>query len=107
MRLIDEIGYENWHIVHRIQPMIDLMLYLNEEELKNMYKLGLDVQDKVYTEYEYDILKGEYLKYHIDDTMDEDEIAETTPLEPTGVSREDYNKIWERFEYIDKRYGKW
>ena len=32
MRLIDEIGYENWHIVHRIQPMIDLMQYLNVEE---------------------------------------------------------------------------
>lgn len=103
--LVDEIGYDAWQIVYHKNLMVDLLKYLNEEDVRIINKLGYEVENKVYTEYEYDSLKGDIAKYYIDDEMEEREVAETMPL-PEEITRDTYNNLLKKFDEIDRRYKK-
>lgn len=103
--LVDEIGFEAWDIVYHTAPMIDVKKYFNNEQLMWLEKLDIFIEDKVYTEYEYDVLKGEVSKYYTDD-MDEDNKEIAVPLKGTGVYEDEYNTILRIFELINERYKK-
>ena len=58
--------------------------------------------DKIYTGYEYETLSLEIAKYYVDDLMDEKEIAETVPLDNTGVTREEFNELMKKVEIMNQ-----
>lgn len=103
--LVDEIGFEAWDIVYHTVPMVDVCKYFDHEQLLWLEKLDIFIENKVYTEYEYDVLKGEISKYYTDD-MDEEDKAIAVPLKETGVSDDEYNTLLRIFEIIDERYKK-
>lgn len=103
--LVDEIGFEAWDIVYRTAPMIDICKYFNLEQLYWLEKLDIFIQDRVYTEYEYDILKGEVSKYYTED-MDEEDKETAYSLKETDVSKDEYKTLLRIFEMIDERYKK-
>ena len=68
-------------------------------------KLGIKIKDKIYTEYEFEVLNMDLLAYYKDDDMNEEELEMTKDLEKTGVSREKYNRLIEKVEEINKIYN--
>lgn len=97
--------HKRWIKKYFNYSFINLKEELNTNNIKLLKKLGIEIQDKLYTEYEYDlIVDQELLAFYIDDTMKEEELRLSKPL-PKNVTREDYNKILDKFEFISKKYN--
>lgn len=84
---------------------IDVMKFLNSNDIELLNKLGITVKSKLYSNYEFDIIEGLLIRYYIDQDMSEEELAESKTLEGTGVTREQYNLLIEKFEKISLDYN--
>ncbi len=94
--------YEEWHERYHTQEYMDITKYLNNDDFEILKKLGIKIMDKVYTGFEYETLSLEIAKYYVDELMDEEEIAETVPLDNTGVTREEYNDLMKKVEIMNQ-----
>lgn len=99
-----EFRFEEWIEKYHNKEFINLMKYLTRNDKKILEKLRIKVKNQIYTEYDFDIFKGELIRYYKDDTMDKEDLAIVVPLEGTGVSREEYNKLYKKFERIEEEY---
>ena len=99
-------NYDKWYKQYHNEEIIDLNKYLDRADKKILKKLSITLKDKVLTNYEYDLIKGYVLEYYRnEDEMNALELAQCKPLEGTGVTREEYNKVLAKFEDISKEYG--
>lgn len=99
-------NYDKWYKQYHNEEIIDLNKYLDKEDKKILKKLSIPIKDKILTNYEYDVIKGYVLEYYRnEEEMDELELAECKPLDGTGITREEYNKVLEKFENISNEYG--
>lgn len=94
--------YEEWHKRYHTYEYMDLKKYLSKDDFEIIKKLGIKIMDKVYTGFEYEILSLEIAKYYVDELMDEEEIAETVPLDNTSVTRDEYNNVMKKIEIINQ-----
>lgn len=94
--------YEEWHKRYHTQEYMDIKKFFNNEDFEILKKLGIKTMDKIYTGYEYETLSLEIAKYYVDDLMDEEEIAETVPLDNTGVTREEFNELMKKVEIMNQ-----
>ena len=94
--------YEEWHKRYHTYEYMDIKKYLNNEDFKIIKKLGIKIKDKIYTGFEYETLSLEIGKYYVDELMDEEEIAETIPLDNTGVTREEFNELMKKIEIMNQ-----
>lgn len=93
------MSIENWNYKYHNKEIIDIRKELTKDQLEIIKKLGIEVKDKVYTEYEYDCLKGKLAEY----IQDEDNEYEAKSVKEKGVSKEKFNTIIEKFDEIDAR----
>lgn len=69
--------------------------------MKTIRKLNIEVEEKIYTKYELEVLYLNLLEYY-DDDIDEKELELLKPLgiiknlDETEVSREEYNELLEK-----------
>lgn len=80
---------EKYHNV----PVVDVMKELSQESIEIIRKLGIEIEDKIYTEYEFDLLEGEVFDYYIYEEMPEEEKIYVKSLEGTGLTNEDVKKV--------------
>ncbi|MCI8345537.1 MAG: hypothetical protein HFJ42_06260 [Clostridia bacterium] len=99
------MDYDEWMIAYHKNPIINFKNDLSSKELDIFEKLGIKIEDKDYTEYEFDDIDEKLLEYYTDENMDKEELAEAKTLEGTGVSREEYNYILEKFDKIREKYS--
>lgn len=92
--------YETWHERYLKKEFINIKEHLDSNDIEILNKLGINIEDKLYTEHEFDVIDGELLKYYLSDDMDEEEKKESVPLDGTGVSREEYNWVLKKFEIM-------
>jgi len=92
--------YETWHERYMKKEIINIKENLDSNDIEILSKLGINIEDRLYTEYEFEIIDGELLKYYLSDDMDEEEKKESVPLDGTGVSREEYNWVLKKFEIM-------
>lgn len=84
---------------------IDLKAELTEEEINMLKKFNIQIEDKIYTEYEFDLIMQQLAPYYIDDEIvSKEELDITLPLEPLNITREQYNKLDERLFEIHCKY---
>ena len=96
------MSIEEWSYDYHNKEFIDIRKELTTDELEIIKKLGIEILDKVYTEYDYDCLKGNLAEY----IQDEDNEYETKSVEEKGVAREEFNSLIEKFDEIDgKEYN--
>ena len=100
-----EFDYEKWSEKYHNEEIIDLKKHFTIEDFNLINKLGIKIKDKIYTEYEFEVLNMDLLAYYKDDDMNEEELEMTKDLEKTGVSREEYNRLIEKVEEINKIYN--
>lgn len=92
--------YNEWHERYRTKEVIDIKSHLDSNDIEILKKLGIIIEDKIYTCYEFDIIDGELILYYLDEDMSEEEKKESKPLEGTGVSRAEYNWVLKKFEIM-------
>ena len=94
------MDFDTWHERYKKKEIINIREHLDSNDIEILNKLGINIEDRLYTCYEFDIIDGELIKYYLSDDMDEDEKKESVPLDGTGVSREEYNWVLRKFEIM-------
>lgn len=99
------LPFEKWHERYNTEATIDVTKYVDKKYYETLMKLGVKIEQKLYTGYEYEVMKLELAKYYVDENMDEEDMADVIPLEKTGVTREEYNEVLKQFDELDKIYN--
>lgn len=98
---MSNFNYTKWNYTYRNKEILDVKEYFTTEEFNIMEKLGIKVKNKIYTEYDIEILRMDFITYYSDDDMDEEELEMSKSLDGTGVSREEYNKLLEKINSMN------
>ena len=98
--IIIEKQYKDWDKKYHNLEIIDINKYLTLNDKKILERLGIKVKDKIYTEYEYECLRMNFLTYYDDpeDDLSEEELKYQKSLDGTGVTREEYNTVLKKLE---------
>lgn len=101
------MNYEEWHKEYMEKKIVNLKNELNEKDIEILSKLDIEVQDKIYTQYDFEIFMINVGAYDRDDTMSELDLEYTKDLNGTGVSRKEYKKIQGKVDKIYDKYCKY
>lgn len=88
---------------YREDKNINIYKYFNEKKLYILSKLDIIVEDRLYTEYEYDILEEILLEYYTD--PNDKELKPLRKLSDKEVSEEEYQEILDIFSKISDDYN--
>ena len=99
--------YKKWQEKYYNKRFIEIEKYLAEEDFDLFNKLGIEVENKIYTEYEFELLNMDLLAYYDDpdEYLSEDEKEYQKSLDDTNVSREEYNKLLDKITEMNKIYN--
>ncbi len=95
---------EGWREMYMNKEIVDLKKYFTNEEFDLFRKLGIEIKDKIYTEYEIELINNSLYDYYYSEDMSEDEKNQVKTLEETGVTREQYNNLLNKIEQINEEY---
>ncbi len=95
---------EGWREMYINKEIVDLKKYFTNEEFDLFRKLGIEIKDKLYTEYEIELINNSLYDYYYSEDMSEDEKNQVKSLEETGVTREQYNNLLNKIEQINEEY---
>ena len=98
------IDYEKWQENYYNSRNIYIYDFFNKNDFKVLEKLNITVEDKKYTESEYDVIKFFLNLYYSKKYDEEEEKAYMKSLSEKDVSQEDYNRLLEIFEKIDNQF---
>ena len=101
------MDYEEWHKEYLEKKIINLINELNEKDIDILTKLGIEVQDKIYTQCDFDIFMAKVGAFDKDDTMSELDLEYTKDLNSTEVSQKEYKKIQDKIDKIYDKYCKY
>lgn len=97
--------HKKWEEKYFFKEVVDLKKHFTDKEFEILNKLGVEIKDKIYTEYEFELLDGEVIDYYKSDDMDEEELKMGKDLSKTGVSQEDYDKLLNKIHDIKIIYN--
>lgn len=103
---MSNFNYEKWSEIYHNKKILKLMDYLDNKEIEIAKKLGIEIKDEMYSEYEYDIVKQELLAYYPNDEEDpevQEELKQfQKSLDDVGVTQEEYDSLLKKFDNIDE-----
>ena len=95
---------DGWREMYMNKEIVDLKKYFTNEEFDLFRKLGIEIKDKIYTEYEIELINNSLYDYYYSEDMSENEKNQVKSLEETGVTREQYNNLLNKIEQINEEY---
>ena len=106
-KAMDDDFYEKWKEKYYNKKFIEIDKYLTENDFEILNKLGIKVEKKIYTEYEFELLNMELLAYYDDpeEDLSEEEKQFQKSLEGTNVSRVEYNRLLEKINEMNNIYN--
>ena len=90
------MNYEEWHKEYMEKKIINLKNELNEKDIEVLSKLDIEVQDKIYTQYDFEIFMINVGAYDRDDTMSELDLEYTKDFYCSRWRKFLERKIWRR-----------
>ena len=95
-----EFNYDEWNERYHNKEIIDIKKHLNDENIEILHRLGIKTYDKIYTEYELEVLEMDLLAYYedLDEELSEEEKQYQKSLDGTNVTRERYNSLLKKVE---------
>ena len=95
-----EFNYDEWTERYHNKEIIDIKKHLNDEDIEILHRLGIKTYDKIYTEYELEVLEMDLLAYYedLDEELSEEEKQYQKSLDGTNVTRERYNSLLKKVE---------
>ncbi len=102
---IDNEKYNEWNNKYHKLEYIDLKSLFDEDELNTLRKLGIEIKNKKYTEYEYELIEME-LGYYMEIDEEDSDVVKT--LESTkknivdkGVTQEEFDKLIKKIDSLN------
>lgn len=102
---IDNEKYNEWNNKYHKLEYIDLKSLFDEDELNTLRKLGIEIKNKKYTEYEYEIIEME-LGYYMEIDEEDPDVVKT--LESTRkniadkcVTQEEFDKLIKKIDSLN------
>lgn len=92
---------EGWQDMYMHKELVDLKKYFSQDEFEQFKKLGIEIKDKLYTEYEMEVLTGYLYDYYSTDDMTAEEKSFVKSLEGTGISKEQIDSLLAKIEQIN------
>lgn len=100
------MNYEEWHKEYLEKKIGNPKKELDEKDVLILKKLGIEIKDKEYTEYELEVLTIDVGAYYRDETMNEFDLECTKDLKSTGVTKEEYTHIQDKVDSIYNKFSK-
>ncbi len=82
---------------------IDIFKYLDNQSLNILRKFGIFIENRLYTEFEFDSFDEELFEYYVDPDNDETRLPSRS-LSEVNVSKKEYDKILNIFLQISNDY---
>lgn len=98
------MNFEEWQEKYHTKEFIDIRKLLSPKEIDILKRFGIQIENKIYTEYDYDTLRMRIGEYYIDKDMDEEDLEMSRSLKDADVDEEEYMQLLEKFDSIDKLY---
>lgn len=95
-------SFVEWSAHYHKDEKYDLKQIFTEEELDIIKRLKIEIQDKIYTEYELDVLEMDVFDYYQDEDDEPEDLEYKKELSEVGVRQEEYGNLLDRFNSIDK-----
>ena len=102
---IDNEKYNEWNNKYHKLEYIDLKSLFDEDELNTLKKLGIEIKNKKYTEYEYELIEME-LGYYMEIDEEDPDVVKT--LESTRkniadkcVTQEEFDKLIKKIDSLN------
>lgn len=92
------------------KKIYDVKNYFNEKNREVLKKLDIEIGDKIYTEYEYDIIRQKLLDYVKPELIEEDEEVikdlqkYQKSLSEKGVKQEEFDEMFKKFNAVEDDY---
>lgn len=87
------------------EPVVAVMKELKQQSIEIIKKLGIKIEDKIYTEYEFDMLEGEVFDFYVYEGMAEEEKSYVKSLEGTGVTEEEVAQVVHELYEISENHN--
>ena len=100
----DSEWYLQWKEKYYNKPIVNLNKYFSNENLEQLNKLGIEIQDKLYTEYEFELIDNQAIMYYSDDDIIANKLKYCKDLKSTGVTKEQLKKLLEKISNINIKY---
>lgn len=94
------LSFKQWHYIYSNKKFIDIFKYLSSYDLINLEKLDILLEDRLYSEREFDIYNMQLLSYFNDNTN-----KQLSILNKLNILPKDYNRILNIFNKIEQIYN--
>lgn len=94
-------NYIEWCDKYHNKEILDVKRFFTTKEIKILEKLGIEIKNKIYSQYDIEILRMDFISYYSDNDMDNEELAISKSLSGTGAGREEYNQLLDKINSID------
>ena len=102
---MENSDYEKWNDKYHNVKFIDLFMYFTPEEKELLKRFDIVLEDKLYTEYEFDIIDEKLILYYKnEEEMEEDELKECKEL-PSGVDRAQFMELLAIMDRVRDKYN--
>ena len=103
-KIINDEEYNNWDERYHHKEYIDLFMYFTQEERDLLKIFDIELENKLYTEFEFEVMYGKLILYYKnEEDMDEEELQECKEL-PSSVDKEQFMKLLEIMDNIRDKY---
>ena len=93
------VTFKQWHSKYSNKKFIDILKYLSNSDLVILQKFNILLENRLYTEREFDIYNMQLLSY-----FNENPNKQLSILNKINVLKEDYDKILNIFNKIAQIY---
>ena len=95
-------NFKEWHDLYSKEKKINLIVFFTKKDLSILKKLGILINNSLYTEKEFDLLYEYLFEYYKTDSKDN--IIQSKSLKKKKISKSDYERILYIFNYISEKY---
>lgn len=96
------LNYRIWYYQYSNKKIINMYKYFNQEELNLLNKLGIALENKLYTKKEFELMDMHLYNYY--EVDEKDNIIENALLLEKSISKNEYENILNIFNKIAKDY---
>ena len=103
-KIIYDEEYNNWDERYHHNYYIEIFMYFTQEERDLLKIFDIELENKLYTEFEFEVMYGKLILYYKnEEDMDEEELQECKEL-PSSVDKEQFMKLLEIMDNIRDKY---
>lgn len=95
--------FEQWYDEYCNKKFISLSKYFDESDFMVLNKLGIIIEEKIYTEREFELIDMSIYEYY--EENEAGEMIESKLLKKKSVTKEEYRKVLNIFMKISSDYN--